>query len=180
MSWYIGLGRTSCENETWSSRRSSRPYGTVRVPDMDPPPSSALSLFILVLYIMRKIMMAVPVPYPVLYNPFMCPKEDAAGVPAALATVPYRTVQYSYCCLPPPPDHYSTRTSTRTVLYRTCTRTADRHPARRYCRRQQPQPVQHRAVHHGYRYCSRYSTVSIPPLGFIGRRYCCRRAPAVR
>ena len=48
MSWYIGLGRTSCENETWSSRRSSRPYGTVRVPDMDPPPSSALSLFILV------------------------------------------------------------------------------------------------------------------------------------
>ena len=50
MSWYIGLGRTSCENETWSSRRSSRPYGTVRVPDMDPPPSSALSLFILVRY----------------------------------------------------------------------------------------------------------------------------------
>ena len=48
MSWYIGLGRTSCENETWSSHRSSRPYGTVRVPDMDPPPSSALSLFILV------------------------------------------------------------------------------------------------------------------------------------
>ena len=48
MSWYIGLGRTSCENETWSSRRSSRPYGTIRVPDMDPPPSSALSLFILV------------------------------------------------------------------------------------------------------------------------------------
>ena len=48
MSWYIGLGRTSCENETWSSHRSSRPYGTVRVPDMDPPPSSAISLFILV------------------------------------------------------------------------------------------------------------------------------------
>ena len=44
MSWYIGLGRASCENMEQPPVLPT----VIRVPDMDPPPSSALSLFILV------------------------------------------------------------------------------------------------------------------------------------
>ena len=50
MTWYIGLGILVMVERLVKTIHdpSSRPYGSVRVPDMDPPPSSALSLFILV------------------------------------------------------------------------------------------------------------------------------------
>ena len=54
MSLYIGLGKTGLV-KTLLRRGSTRPYRTVRVPDMDPQPSSALSLFILVRYPVRLI-----------------------------------------------------------------------------------------------------------------------------